>query len=442
MLERIPQLSRSSTRVRWHATIILGFALAVAAVLGAEPLPSSLSLADARRIAFEHNWDLLAARSEVDAAIAQRIVAREFPNPSLSVQSTQINVNGAGNATPRGNGIWRRSYDTVVAVNQLFEIGGKRTSRRASAEAEVKGAEARLRDARRVLDHGVTKAYIDVLFATAKAEIISQSAASLRREAGVAQKRFRAGDIMRSDLNQIEIAADRMELDAHSAEQECLAAKMAVEVLLGSAQPTGVWLATTSLLNLAGESAPNLSTTRETRPDLAAAQAGVAKAEAELRLQRAQRLPDPTILVQYEHQPPSAAETVGIGLSLPLPLWNRNGGAIRAAMVARQQAEQQQLKVEAQIAAEIILAQHTYVGAVEKLRRQRGSIEPSSTNVRQSVAMAYEKGGVSLLELLAAERGDNEVRIATAQAAAETATALSALYSALNLPPTDSARSP
>src|ERR1700728_2194458 len=55
-----------------------------------ETTPRALSLAEAKRIAFQHNWDLLASKSNVDLAIAQKIVAHEFPNPTFSFNPTQI----------------------------------------------------------------------------------------------------------------------------------------------------------------------------------------------------------------------------------------------------------------------------------------------------------------------------------------------------------------
>ena len=101
-----------------------------------------LSLADAQRLAFEKNWDLLAAAVGVDAATAQKIVAHEFPNPTLSLSSFKINVDNHPSSTPEGNGLWDRSYDTIFAINQLFEIGGKRRNRKASAQAGFEGRQS------------------------------------------------------------------------------------------------------------------------------------------------------------------------------------------------------------------------------------------------------------------------------------------------------------
>jgi outer membrane protein TolC len=96
-------------------------------------LPPKLSLAQAHRMAFQRNWDLLAAKSDVDIATAQRLVAREFPNPTASFGITKISVDSA--YPNSGVGFWGRSYDTVAAVSQLIEVGGKRRARQNAAAA-------------------------------------------------------------------------------------------------------------------------------------------------------------------------------------------------------------------------------------------------------------------------------------------------------------------
>jgi cobalt-zinc-cadmium efflux system outer membrane protein len=383
---------------------------------------------------------LLAAQSDVDLAAALNIVAREFPNPEFSFDTSKISSDGHGNSTFQGNSLWDRSYDTIFAVNQLFEIGGKRSSRKQSAAAGLLAAEARLRDARRVLDLGVTQAYIDALLAQANADVLRDSAASLRQEAAIAERRFQAGDISRTDQSQIEIAADRLELDARTAQNVAGTARIAVEVFLGIDKPRGDWQPSDSLADLVkppaalpqGDVAP-------TRPDLIALDAGVNHAEADLRLQKAQRVPDPTVSFGYEHEPPGElTDSIGFGLRFPLPLWNRNRGGIQAAQVVREQATLRLRKREAEIAAEIEVARRNYASAAERLRQQHDEILPRSTDVRKTISLAYEKGGASLLDLLSAQRTDNEVRLAAAQAAAETARALAVLKAALNFSETNS----
>ena len=74
--------------------------------------------------------------------------------------------------------MWDRSYDTIFAINQLFEVGGKRRSRKASAQAGFEGAKAQLLDARRTLDLAVAKAYV----AAAQAEENVRVPPAVRRD--------------------------------------------------------------------------------------------------------------------------------------------------------------------------------------------------------------------------------------------------------------------
>jgi cobalt-zinc-cadmium efflux system outer membrane protein len=428
----------------WVAAGILGLLLFTSESAEATAPPSvagntnqpirRLTLHEAKEIAFQRNWDLLAAKSDVNAATALKIVAHEFPNPTLSLSSMKINVDH-GSGTELGNSFWDRSYDNIAAINQLFEIAGKRSSRQASAKAGFEGAEARLADARRTLDLGVTQAYVAVLLAETNVHILRQSAASLRKEATIAATRLNAGDISRADKSQIDILADRLELDAEAAQSTAAAARVAVDVLLAESNPQGGWVPADSLESLGAvpfiriEGAPGAD-----RPDLRAAEAAVRKAEADLHLQKALRVPDPTVMLMYEHEPPDAANTLGFGVSLPIPLWNRNRGAILAAAAARDQAAIQADKLRSAIAGEVNKASISYAEASARLRRQRDEIQPKSADIRETISFAYSKGGASLLDLLLAERNDNDIRLATAQAMADAANAAAALKSALNLP--------
>ena len=190
-------------------------------------------------MAFEKNWDLLAAKANVDQATAQKIISHEFPNPTLSYSTAKISTDGQPAGTGLGNGFFDRSYDTIIAVNQLIEIGGKREARQRSAQAGWKSAVEAFKDAKRLLDLGVTKAYIAALLAEENVCILRESAASLRHEAEIASKRLMAGDISQADKQRIDIAASQLELNAASAADTAKQARVALDVLMGARKPTG-----------------------------------------------------------------------------------------------------------------------------------------------------------------------------------------------------------
>ena len=392
--------------------------------------PVSLTLAEAEQRAVEHNWEQLAVRRDVAIADAQRMTAREFPNPSASVITTHINTDGRGNPAQVGNKLWDRSYDSVFSLTQPLEIGGKRAARQASALAGYEAARAQFADARRTLTFAVVRAYVAAALADATARIAAESAGYLRAQANVATTRLGAGDIAQFERDRIEIAARQMELQAQTARAVAAGQRVALEVLLGFENPRGGVGLRDDVESLAKAELPALSRHPLNRPDLIQAEQALRKAEADLRLQRAMRIPDPALVVQYEHQPPDASNSVGVGVSFPLPLWSRNRGGIRAATMVRDQVALAVRKIRAQIAADFATSQVTYDEAFARWHDYTDNVRPRAERVRQSVSLAYEKGGVSLLDLLEAQRADNDVRVAAVQAAADAVIARAARQAA------------
>ena len=400
--------------------------------LPAAPNATGLTLADAQRTALEHNADYRVAQIQVDVAMAQWRMAREFPNPTLGLSVAKINTDRRSNATALGNGFFDRTYDSIVSLSQWLEVG-KRGPRQQSARAGQRLAEAQRDDARRLLIKSVSQAYVAALEATEESLVLANSAASLRREADLATLRLRVGDIAESDRAQIEITATQRELDAAAARHIASSAMLVLETLLGDPAPSGVTHLSDSLSKLASVHTVTADAVApDRRPDLTAAEATLAKAESDLLLQHHGAIPDLTVSVLFEHNPPDAPNTAGFGVSLPLPLWNRNGGAIRAARAARDQARALLEKTRAQISADVADARSAYLEAHDRCESYRGDLTVKSANVVHTVAYSYEHGGASLIELLAAERNDNDIRIASARAQADAATAAFALSAALN----------
>ena len=251
-----------------------------------------------------------------------------------------IKIGDRESSTTMGNGLWERNYDSIAAVSQLIEIGGKRHNRQVAARAGVAGARAAFFDARRLLDQGVTKAYVAAVLAGENARILNESAGYLRHEADLAEVRFKAGAISDSDEKQIEINTEQFELQAKNADAAAVQARIAVEILLGVKQPKGNWTPADSLdqLIVAPATVTNELKPEVARPDVLAAEASLRSSTANLKLQKAMRIPDPTISAGVEHNPPGGGppvNTFNVAVSFPLPLWNRNrrqhqGGGSRA----------------------------------------------------------------------------------------------------------------
>jgi cobalt-zinc-cadmium efflux system outer membrane protein len=398
-------------------------------VMSAPPL--ALTLADARAIALRQNTDFRISQAQVEAALAQLRVAREWPNPTLDLSTAKISTDGTPEGTPLGNQLYNRAYDSIASLSQLFQVA-KRGLLRDAATAGVHAAQFQRDDARRLLLQAVTQEYAAALAARAQADVLAESAAKLRREADIATHRFQAGDLSASDRTRLEIAAEQDELGAEAQRATATTAVVALETLLGQPKPAGTTQLADTLESLLRETPPDLAAAPVgDRPDVAAATASVEQAEANVTLQRRQRVPDLTVSVQYERNPPGQTNTVGFGVSLPLPIWNRYTGEILAAQAARAQAEAQLDKVRIQVSSDVAAARVAYREAAARAERYRTSLVPKSREATRSVSYAYDKGGAALVDLLEAERSDNAIRVAAVQADADSAATGIALLSAL-----------
>jgi outer membrane protein, heavy metal efflux system len=391
----------------------------------------ALRLDDALEMARHGSWDLRAADRDLAIAVAGVRTAKEFPNPSFSILTGKVHVDGMGDGTELGNDFWSRSYDTVAQLGQLFELDGKRGDRRRAATAGADAARARLADTRRTIEEAVVRAYVGAALADANARIARESAGYLRDEARLAEVRWKAGDLSRSDLDQIEIAASRLDLDARTAETAAITQRVALEVLLGRPEPGGHLVVADTLDTLVDRvGGPAPVATGGVRPDLAAARAELRRADFSWRLERARRVSDPTLVFQAEHEPPDRPNTIGFGIAFPLPLWNRNAGAIQAAEAERENATLEVARLEASVNADLAMRSAARDEATTRWRRYRDELRPRSDEIRRSVSLAYQKGGASLIDLLEAQRNDNDVRLATMQAASDAVIAAAELRSA------------
>lgn len=382
-----------------------------------------LSLDQGIAQAFAHNRDLIASGDDVAAAMANRIGASEIQNPTFSWSTAKINLNGNRQTGPLKD----RSYDTIISLNQMIETGGKRGARIASSDAIIESAQARSADALRTVRLAVQRKWVALALASENRRIVLDSAAALDREAAIARDRFTLGDLAEVDSQQIEIAAAQRRSDAEAAIHDEGAARIALAMILGIDSFTGWETAEDlhALSHLAETS--GLPAQPPIRPDVLAAMAAVRSQQAVVRLSRAGRIPDPTVSLIYEHNPADGGgpggDSVGLGVSLALPVLNQNDGAIQGSYVALRAAEHELERIKAVVVSDLANARLDQATAATKEKRYREEILPKAEHAWESVSFAYGKGSASLVDLLSAQRTLNDVRLAVAQARSDSISA-------------------
>jgi cobalt-zinc-cadmium efflux system outer membrane protein len=390
-------------------------ALASASLCAQSPLGIQQIVAEA----LARNLSLLARRYDITIAEARLLQARLRPNPLVNVENNFLNLLGAGSVS--GGGATGPPETTSVLYWEV-ETGGKRRLRSEAARQAAAAAEAGFLEARRLLILEVQNAFLDLVLAKENARTLREILETFENLVKINQTRYEAGEIARVELLRSEVAALQFRNQLRGAELRVRQEAVRLQWLMGRPAPAPD-------LDVAAEFRRDepvegleelIEAALAARPDLAALRREVERLDAEVRLQKAQALPNLQFGFSHHKQyvGPFPGQTVGFRFEIPLPLWNRNQGEIERARQEREQAAARLRALEQQIRAEAVSAWERHLTA----RRLLGSIEQEmiarAMRVRETIEFAYRRGEASFIDLLDAQRtlletmqGYNEARV-------------------------------
>lgn len=398
------------------------------------PLPHEITLAQFLNEVATANLEYAAQRYQVSLAQAAVAAAREFQNPSLQVFGGRDVTHGGRERMPNAGG---------AALTQTLELGGKRKYRIRGARQHYAATAATLDDFLRHLRLDAAAAFADALARSLNAEQTRQSAEDLRRLTETQRERFRVGDISRADLLQTQVEEQQFQNERLAAEAEAESASIALSAFLGR-DCSEVRLIPQGELDGPGrdfEVSQLFAHALQSRPDLVALRHLRDAAQSKTREEKAHRLPDVDVGLGWQRNsssensiaPSSEFDFVGLTLSFPLPLWNRNQAAIASAQFTATQAQKQLEAVELKTEMQIRQALRMYRGAGERVLHYQSGILQDAHVVLEAKRFSYQRGQSPLLELLDAQRRTYEVRARYNDALADRAQALVELQRAAGL---------
>jgi len=381
-------------------------ALALAALLAPPTQVAVLTREAALQRFRERGFDRVLADVQVEAARADATTAGASPNPTLSgsvgrsfgydaaqcpgCSAAQVGVGLSDNAA-----LW----DLVV---------GKKALRAAVAQASVQAAQHNRDAALRTL----TAALLQQFYAAVQAERLLAVAEGARessaRTRALLQRRFAAGASSEVELARAEVQEMEALQARDQAQAQLGASRATLGVLLGESGPLQETLEARAL-DLGPLPALDVESlaaqAQAERPDVAAAQAQLARARTALSLARRQRIPDVAVSANYAQegtgqgaiQPP----TLTLGVSVPLPLFYQQQGEVARAEADLRGAQVTLARARAQAAADVRAAMAALEAARSRAERR---VEERARRARDLVQLQWEKGAASQLELLDAQR--------------------------------------
>lgn len=372
-----------------------------------------------------YNWDQIKSKFEaanptlkadainVQETKAQEITAYLRPNPSLSFLVDQT--------YPFYSDPYYRPFTNSLIIgtlSYLHERQHKRELRLQSAQEGTQIASDLHLDLERTLLFTLRSAFVQMLQAKAVVDLSRQQLAYYDNIISISRERFKAGDLAQVDLDRIELQRVQYESDLQTAEVTLRTAKIQLLQLLNDRTPVDQF-DVQGPFDYSDPLQP-LDTFRQTaldnRPDLKAAFESVQQANTNHRLAVANGSTDPIFSVDLgRNTPPIADPYVGVGVSIPLRVFDRNQGEKLRTQLDIGRNQQLTEAARAGVFSDVDSAYAMVNSNLILLRPYKAQYLAQAVRVREIITFSYQHGGASLLDFLNAQSDYRTVQLAYLQ---------------------------
>ncbi|NDU95087.1 TolC family protein [Spirosoma terrae] len=356
-------------------------------------------------IFLQNNLPLLANRLQIDQGDARILQAKVWPNPVLTLDQVQLYVNATAEESPPLFGNFWRNRQFAVQLDQLIYTAGKRKKNIVLQTQTKELAERSFIEFMQALKVELRQSLADLLYLQRTRQEGLFQLTEVNRLLAAQQSQFRQGNISRTDLYRFTALQLSLRKSIQDIQEQVTQQQQSLKTLLA--------LPPTSYLVLADSLAdPSLARLKELRlADLLAlahtqnASVQVATqerrvSEASLRLERANRVPDLTASLMYDRNGNTQLNFLGTGVSMALPVFDKNKGNIKVAQLEVQKAAILEKNKLAEVDNAVVKTWTDLTQALQFLESIDATYIDQLQNLTQGVSRSFAQRNLSLLEFL------------------------------------------
>lgn len=356
-----------------------------AAAAAAEPL----SLAKAIELALEGNPEVAAAKRQWEATEGQVLQGRSRPNPELaySLEDTRSKTRTQS---------WQ--------LNLPVELGGKRAARTKAAEKTREQAQAQLAELQATVRANVAAAYFDVLTAQERLVLARDSAALAKSSTDTVSKRVAAGKVSPVEESKARVAEAGVRVELAQAASEQRNALSRLFALLGRID------APYTVLEGKAENLPSVPSLADLQPLISSApgvvlaRIEVDRREALTALEQSKRVPDVTVSVGMQRSNETQRNVLLFGVSVPLPIFDRNQGNLLEALKLEDKARDELQAATVRLHSEVAQARERLSTITAEVQSLQQEVLPGAKSAYDAATIGFENGKFNFLEVLDAQR--------------------------------------
>ncbi|WP_421827798.1 TolC family protein [Larkinella sp.] len=357
----------------------------------------SIHLRQADSLFVGRNLLALAGRYQIEAAQAEVIQAGLFDNPTVTAE-----INAYNPERRRALDVGRQGQK-FVAIEQLLYTAGKRNKRIALAQESAHLTELGFRDLLRALRFELHTRFYEMYFQQNTLRQYDQQLVILQNTVNAFEEQYQRNNVSLLELLRLKSLLFQLSKDRTEIRSQLLDQQQFLQTLLSTNQPIQA-LADEAALALFQMPALPLDSLRtlalQNRPDVQISESLTRQAQLNYNLQKALARPDVRVGGVYDQSSNYIQNYTGLSVSMDLPLFNRNQGAIRAAksQIGYQQQLQQQKTI--QVENEVTAVWQKIRNADQMIRSVEGRFAEQFEELNKGVLANFMKRNIPLLEFV------------------------------------------
>jgi outer membrane protein, heavy metal efflux system len=365
----------------------------------ATPVPG-LTLDDLQAMALANNPTLAQASANVQSFEGQWWQSGRYPNPRLSYRGDEIGDEGR-------SGFQGFSVIQEVVTSHKLALAQDIVSKQVQqAQADYAAQEFRVRN-------DVKLRFFDVLLAERSLELNQALEQNSQTAVRAATDLFQAAQVGRADVLQAQVEGELIQLQSIKARNAFQAAWRRLAAVVGIPE-----MAPRELIGDLHQDLTNVTWEEvwvriaSSSPEIAAAEAKVAAARCAVQKALADRCPNWEVEGGYAHDNATSFDTGLVSVTVPVPLFNRNQGAIHQAQAQLNAAQAEVARVTLDLRDRLAVAFERYSNARELVNRYEQSILPNAKESLDLNASRYRTGDINISALLIAQRTSLQTQVA------------------------------
>lgn len=359
-------------------------------------LSDTLILDEAISRTLASNPELQVLKSEIKASEAHTLQQSLLPNPELVIELE--NFTGSGPLSGF------KGTETTIAIGQLIELGGKRAKRTKIAARQSDLTLLRYEIKRLEIITKVRSIFTQVLAAQMKLNLDHQLLGIAERFKATIDTLVHAGRFSVAEASRAQVELSNRKLARQQSIRELNNSKRLLVSTWGSNTVNFTRVAG-DLFTIRALPEPEwLLGALENSPRIIEQNAVITSRKAETELARAQAIPDPVFIAGYRRFNQTDDEAFIAGLSVPLPIFDRNQGGKKEALFRELQSEQQMQNLRNLLSVELNIRMENLQNFSTEIQTMRNVIIPEAQKAYDIIYKNYRLGNYAIIDVLDAQR--------------------------------------